>query len=139
MICQEKERILADSQTEYSHLKTKVKLLEEVLIKRNEEYNELSKKYRKTVFCINTVQVIIEDNSNNNSSECSMIIKKFNMSSKSSHNKIQNVTSGKCMYKNTKYNENSLDDSSNDKVLGKLDPEILFPTQLKSYYASAVF
>ena len=41
------------------------------------------------------------------------------------------------MYKNTKYNENSLDDSSNDKVLGKLDPEILFPTQLKSYYASA--
>lgn len=46
---QEKEKILIDSQMEYSHLKIKIKLLEQVLTKRNEEYNELLKKENTSV------------------------------------------------------------------------------------------
>lgn len=48
--CETKEKTLVDTQLEFSRLRMKVKLLEEVLTKRNTEYKELLVKYRKTVF-----------------------------------------------------------------------------------------
>eukprot|EP00826_Nyctotherus_ovalis_P046897 TRINITY_DN5338_c0_g2_i9.p2 TRINITY_DN5338_c0_g2~~TRINITY_DN5338_c0_g2_i9.p2 ORF type:complete len:131 (+),score=58.23 TRINITY_DN5338_c0_g2_i9:634-1026(+) len=48
--CEVKEKTLVDTQLELSRLRMKVKLLEEVLTKRNTEYKELLTKYRKTVF-----------------------------------------------------------------------------------------
>ena len=42
--CQEKERVLVDSEMQFAHLKMKIKLLEEVLTKRNQECKEITKK-----------------------------------------------------------------------------------------------
>jgi PHD/YefM family antitoxin component YafN of YafNO toxin-antitoxin module len=53
---QEKERVLTDSEAQFAHYKTKIKLLEEVLTKRNEEYKEITMKYRKVVIFISMIQ-----------------------------------------------------------------------------------
>jgi len=50
--CEIKEKTLVNTQLELSRLRMKVKLLEEVLTKRNSEYKELLSKYKKTVLHI---------------------------------------------------------------------------------------
>ena len=47
--CQEREKALVDSQMEISHLHMKIKLLEEVLTRRNAECKEIPGNYSKNV------------------------------------------------------------------------------------------
>jgi len=55
--CQEKTKALFDSKLEFSHLRTKIKLLKEVLTKRNEECNKFVKKKEKVTLLI-TVRIV---------------------------------------------------------------------------------
>jgi len=48
-ICQEKEKFVVDTEEEMSHQRIKIKLLQEALTKRNQEYQILDKKNKKLV------------------------------------------------------------------------------------------
>ena len=49
IVCQQKDKEIIDLKMEYAHLKIKIKLLEEVLTKRNKECKELENKLNQNV------------------------------------------------------------------------------------------
>ena len=141
--CQEREKILVDTEAQSAHFKTKIKLLEEVLTKRNEECKEISMKYRKAVIYINVKrQTLMGDKDVNKNSEATAIniktaIRLHTPSVKLSHQQI--ISSQNSSLKEMKYEEALDNEQSVMKVLDSINTELLFPTQLKSYYASCEF